>query len=171
MKEKDKPVIIAVSGIKNSGKTTLIEKLIPKLNNEGLKVATVKHDGHDFDADIEGTDTFKHRNAGAYGTAIFSKNKFMIIKEQKNTHEDELISYFNDCDVILLEGFKFSDYPKIEIVRKGNSSESVCNRETLLAIVSDVEELKNNKLKVIDINDIDSIAKLLIDYIGRCRIC
>ena len=171
MKEKDKPVIIAVSGIKNSGITTLMEKLIPKLNNEGLKVATVKHDGHDFDADIEGTDTFKHRNAGAYGTAIFSKNKFMIIKEQKNTHEDELISYFNDCDVILLEGFKFSDYPKIEIVRKGNSSESVCNRETLLAIVSDVEELKNNKLKVIDINDIDSIAKLLIDYIGRCRIC
>lgn len=171
MKEKNKPVLIAVSGVKNSGKTTLIEKLIPKLNNEGLKVATVKHDGHDFDADIEGTDTFKHRKAGAYGTAIFSKNKFMVIKEQKNTYEDELISYFNDCDVILLEGFKFSDYPKIEIVRKGNSSESVCKKETLLAIVSDVEELKSNNsdLRVIDINDIDSIAELLIDYIGRCR--
>lgn len=171
MKEKNKPVLIAVSGVKNSGKTTLIEKLIPKLNNEGLKVATVKHDGHDFDADIEGTDTFKHRKAGAYGTAIFSKNKFMVIKEQKNTYEDELISYFNDCDVILLEGFKFSDYPKIEIVRKGNSSESVCKKETLLAIVSDVEELtsNNNDLRVIDINDIDSIAELLIDYIGRCR--
>ena len=131
-----------------------------------------------FDADIEGTDTFKHRKAGAYGTAIFSKNKFMVIKEQKNTQEEELISYFSDCDVILLEGFKFSDYPKIEIVRKGNSSESVCKKETLLGIVSDVEELKeeyrenkNNELKVIDINDIDSISELLVEYIGRCRIC
>lgn len=173
MKEKNKPVLIAVSGVKNSGKTTLIEKLIPKLNSEGLKVATVKHDGHDFDADIEGTDTFKHRKAGAYGTAIFSKNKFMVIKEQKNTYEDELISYFNDCDVILLEGFKFSDYPKIEMVRKGNSSESICKKENLLAVVSDIEELKSNNhdLRVIDINDIDSIVELLIDYIGRCRIC
>lgn len=178
MKEKNKPVIIAISGVKNSGKTTLIERIIPKLNKEGLKVATVKHDGHDFDADIEGTDTFKHRKAGAYGTAIFSKNKFMVIKEQKNTQEEELISYFSDCDVILLEGFKFSDYPKIEIVRKGNSSESVCKKETLLGIVSDVEELKeeyrenkNNELKVIDINDIDSISELLVEYIGRCRIC
>lgn len=178
MKEKNKPVIIAISGVKNSGKTTLIERIIPKLNNEGLKVATVKHDGHDFDADVEGTDTFKHRKAGAYGIAIFSKNKFMVIKEQKNTQEEELISYFSDCDVILLEGFKFSDYPKIEIVRKGNSSESVCKKETLLGIVSDVEELKeeyrenkNNELKVIDINDIDSISELLVEYIGRCRIC
>ena len=178
MKEKNKPVIIAISGVKNSGKTTLIERIIPKLNNEGLKVATVKHDGHDFDADIEGTDTFKHRKAGAYGTAILSKNKFMVIKEQKNTQEEELISYFSDCDVILLEGFKFSDYPKIEIVRKGNSSESVCKKETLLGIVSDIEELKeeyrenkDNELKVIDINDIDSISELLVEYIGRCRIC
>lgn len=178
MKEKNRPVIIAISGVKNSGKTTLIERIIPKLNNEGLKVATVKHDGHDFDADIEGTDTFKHRKAGAYGTAILSKNKFMVIKEQKNTQEEELISYFSDCDVILLEGFKFSDYPKIEIVRKGNSSESVCKKETLLGIVSDVEELKeeyrenkNNELKVIDINDIDLISELLVEYIGRCRIC
>lgn len=180
MKEKNKPVIIAISGVKNSGKTTLIERIIPKLNNEGLKVATVKHDGHDFDADIEGTDTFKHRKAGAYGTAIFSKNKFMVIKEQKHTHEDELISYFSDCDVILLEGFKFSDYPKIEIIRKGNSTKGVCKKETLLAVVSDIEELriKNEKLqnncdelRVIDINDIDSVAQLLIDYIRRCRIC
>ena len=178
MKKKNKPVLIAISGVKNSGKTTLIEKLIPRLSDKGLKVATVKHDGHDFDADVEGTDTFKHRRAGAYGTAIFSKNKFMVIKEQKNTQEEELISYFSDCDVILLEGFKFSDYPKIEIVRKGNSSESVCKKETLLGIVSDVEELKeeyrenkNNELKVIDINDIDLISELLVEYIGRCRIC
>ena len=71
MKNSKKPVLIAVSGVKNSGKTTLIQKVIPKLNENGLKVATIKHDGHDFEADVEGTDTYKHKKAGAY--VIFSR--------------------------------------------------------------------------------------------------
>ena len=95
MKKKNKPVLIAISGVKNSGKTTLIEKLIPRLSDKGLKVATVKHDGHDFDADVEGTDTFKHRRAGAYGTAIFSKNKFMVIKEQKSSVNEGFATILN----------------------------------------------------------------------------
>lgn len=163
---KDKPLIIAISGVKNSGKTTMIEKLIPKLINKGIKVATIKHDGHDFDCDIDGTDTFRHKKAGAYGTAIFSKNKFMIIKEQKNTTEDELISYFQDCDLILLEGFKYSNYPKIEIIRKGNSEKSVCKKETLLAIATD-NDIDYGDIDVININDIDSIVNLIISVVKR----
>ncbi len=174
MKNSKKPVLIAVSGVKNSGKTTLIQKVIPKLNENGLKVATIKHDGHDFEADVEGTDTYKHKKAGAYGTAIFSKNKFMVVKDQNNTCEEELMSYFQDADVILLEGFKNSDYPKLEIVRKGNSDCSVCKKETLLAIVTDtivsnIDE-KNDNIIILDINDIDKIAEFLLEYIGRCSI-
>ena len=78
-------VIIAICGVKNSGKTTLITKLIQKFNSLGYNVATIKHDGHDFNADIEGTDSYKHKQAGAYGTAVFSRNKFLIVKEQKET--------------------------------------------------------------------------------------
>ena len=163
---KDKPLIIAISGVKNSGKTTMIEKLIPKLINKGIKVATIKHDGHDFECDIDGTDTFRHKKAGAYGTAIFSKNKFMIIKEQKNTTEDELISYFQDCDLILLEGFKYSNYPKIEIIRRGNSEKSVCKKETLLAIATD-NDIDYGDIDVININDIDSIVNLIISVVKR----
>lgn len=163
---KDKPLIIAISGVKNSGKTTMIEKLIPKLINKGIKVATIKHDGHDFDCDIDGTDTFRHKKAGAYGTAIFSKNKFMIIKEQENTTEDELISYFQDCDLILLEGFKYSNYPKIEIIRRGNSEKSVCKKETLLAIATD-NDIDYGDIDVININDIDSIVNLIISVVKR----
>lgn len=162
---KDKAKIIAISGVKNSGKTTLIEKLIPYLTREGLRVATIKHDGHDFDPDVKGTDSFRHRIAGAYGTAIFSDKKFMIIKEEK-TNEEELINYFSDADVILLEGFKYSNYPKFEIIRKGNSSESVCKRETLLGIISDIN-FEDEELEVIHINDIDKVAKLIIKYINR----
>ena len=172
MKNNKKPVLIAVSGVKNSGKTTLIQKIIPKLKEKGLKVATVKHDGHDFEGDVEGTDTYKHKKAGAYGTAIFSKNKFMVMKEQKDTCEEELISFFQEADVILLEGFKYSDYPKIEIVRKGNSEDSVCRKETLLAVLTDTVVRNINaedKTKILDLNDIDKIADLLIDYVGWCN--
>ena len=85
-----KQSIVVICGVKNSGKTTLITKLIPKFTSLGYKVATIKHDGHDFDADVEGTDSYKHKQAGAYGTAVFSKNKFMVVKEQKETDEFEL---------------------------------------------------------------------------------
>ena len=65
------PFLFAVSGVKNSGKTTLITKLIPIFVKYGLKVASVKHDGHDFDADVPGTDSYRHMKAGAYG-CLFS---------------------------------------------------------------------------------------------------
>ena len=72
----------AVSGVKNSGKTTLITKLLPVLTGQGLKVATIKHDGHDFQTDVPGTDTFAHFRAGAYGTVVFSDHKYMVVKQQ-----------------------------------------------------------------------------------------
>lgn len=163
-----KQSIIVICGVKNSGKTTLITKLIPKFTDLGYRIATIKHDGHDFDADIEGTDSYKHKQAGAYGTVVFSKNKFMIVKEQKDTNESELISLFPEADIIFLEGFKNSNYPKIEIIRKGNSSESVCNKENLIAIVSDIENNKRNldlENKVINLNNIDEIVEKIVKYI------
>lgn len=60
-----KPILIAISGVENSGKTTLITRLIPKLTSLGYKVATIKHDGHDFECDVEGTDSYKHKKVGA----------------------------------------------------------------------------------------------------------
>lgn len=163
-----KQSIIVICGVKNSGKTTLITKLIPKFTSLGYKVATIKHDGHDFDADVEGTDSYKHKQAGAYGTAVFSKNKFMVVKEQKETDESELIKLFPEADIIFLEGFKNSVYPKVEIVRKGNSCESVCNKDNLIAIASDIENNEKNldlENKIIDLNNIDKIVEKIIQYI------
>lgn len=158
-----KPILICICGCKNSGKTTLITKLIKKLCELGYKVATVKHDGHDFNADIEDTDTYKHRQSGAYGTAIFSKNKFMIVKEQKETQEQELISYFPEADLIFLEGLKNSNYPKFEIIRKDNSKISVCNKENLISILSDMDKIQDVE-KIINLNDIDLIVKEILKY-------
>lgn len=112
-----KPVIFAISGYKNSGKTTLTVKLVKRLANQGYQVATIKHDGHDFEPDVPGTDSYRHQKAGAYGCAVFSPNRWMVIQEQpaeeeRKIDEHTLIQMFPDADIILLEGFKHSSWPK-----------------------------------------------------------
>lgn len=131
-----KPVVIAVSGIKNSGKTTFLAHIIPLLKEKGLKVAVIKHDGHDFIPDVPGTDSWLLRTSGADCTAVYSDHCSMVIR-QEEPKLDELIEQLADCDLILLEGQKNSSYPKIELIRKGISSQNVCHKETLLAIATD----------------------------------
>lgn len=129
-------LILAISGFKNSGKTTLIQTLIPILNQKGYKVATIKHDGHDFKPDVPNTDTFKHRESGAYGVAIFSESRFMVSKDVQIT-EKQLINCFPEADIILLEGFKNSTYKKIEVIREAIESNPYCNN--VFAYYSDIE--------------------------------
>ena len=106
------PYLFAISGYKHTGKTTLITKLIPILTDRGYKVAVIKHDGHDFEGDVPGTDSYKHFQVGAYGTAVFSENKVLIHKRASGVDESILMHAFPEADIILLEGFKGSDYPK-----------------------------------------------------------
>ena len=110
------PFVFSVSGYKNSGKTTLICRLIPVLKRRGYRVAVIKHDGHDFVGDVPGTDSFRHRQAGACGCAVFSKKRILITKEIEEEDElpDEqmLFKAFPGADIILLEGLKGSSYPK-----------------------------------------------------------
>lgn len=105
------PLFYAISGLKNTGKTTLLTGVIAFLTNKGYKVAAIKHDGHDFIPDVPGTDSFRHREAGAYGSAVYSKNRFMVTKECEAASEILLAEAFPEADVILLEGFKGRAYP------------------------------------------------------------
>ncbi len=139
--------ILAVSGVKNSGKTTLIDRMIPFFTEKGLKVAVIKHDGHEFEADVPGTDSWKHKRAGAYGTAVFSATKYVIVKEEPDVTFEMLAACFSEADLILLEGGKFSDFPKIELVRREISREPVCASEHVLAYVTDL--LDERDLKVL----------------------
>ena len=145
MNRAENQLILAVSGVKNSGKTTLIGALLPELKKRGLHTAVIKHDGHEFQADIPDTDTWKFAQAGADGTLVFSGTKYMMIKYFPAPSAEELIGYFPEADVILLEGFKYSEYPKIEVIRRGNSSVSVCDPNYLLGVVTDFDktELKS----------------------------
>lgn len=110
------PFLFAISGYKNSGKTTLICRLIPELKRRGYRVAVIKHDGHEFIGDVPGTDSFRHREAGACGCAVFSEKRILITKEieagDECIDEQTLIKAFPEADILLLEGLKNSSYPK-----------------------------------------------------------
>ena len=155
-----KPYAAAVCGVKNSGKTTLLEKLVKELIRRGYRVAVVKHDGHEFQADAKGTDTFRMQEAGAYGTCIFSGSKWMAVKQEPQVNLDTLFALFEEADVILAEGLKDSGLPKLEVVRKGISSESVCNRENLLALVTDMD-LQLPGIPVLGLEEVCRCADLL----------
>ncbi len=154
-----KQYIIAISGFKNSGKTTVIQNIIPLLSLHGLKVATIKHDGHDFEPDVPNTDTYKHRKSGATGVAIFSDNKFMITKEV-TVDVPDIIKYFDDADIIILEGFKNSHYNKIEIVRSVINARPYCEHN-VLGYITDVT--LNTNLPVFQINDYGAIANYILE--------
>lgn len=159
------PVKLAISGVKNSGKTTLIERLIPYLKEEGLKIGVIKHDGHDFNPDVKGTDSYRHRKAGVDGNIIFSKNKYMLI-ENKNLEIEEILKFFTDYDLVLLEGFKNSNYPKLELIRSKNSKKPVTKAETVLAYITD---LNFTNEKTFPLDDIENIADFIYDYYKEMR--
>ena len=151
--------VIAVSGVKNSGKTTLIEKLIPALNTCGVKTVVLKHDGHSFAADREGTDTCRFLAAGAMGAAIFDGVKFQAVKYAAVTERD-LVALYPEAELILLEGFKWTDYPKLELVRRGVSEKPVCDPDTLLALVTDTD-CRIPDVPTYGFEDIEPLAELL----------
>ncbi|MCF0132305.1 MAG: molybdopterin-guanine dinucleotide biosynthesis protein B, partial [Blautia sp.] len=108
------PFVFCVSGIKNSGKTSLIEQLIPYFSEDGLRVGVIKHDGHDFNIDHEGTDSDRFSRAGAAVSAICSDTKYAVVAH-KPPKIEELLSHCTDLDIVIIEGMKYSDWPKVEV--------------------------------------------------------
>ena len=135
--ELKRPAVLAGSGLHNSGKTTLLEKLLPALRSRGLKVGIIKHDGHDFTPASAVTDCYRLRYAGAAGGAASSGLVFLLPVLFRLTEQD-LLALFerHGYDLVLLEGFKDSGWPKIEVVRKEISDTPVSFQP--LAVVGDI---------------------------------
>lgn len=133
------PPVVAVSGVKNSGKTTLLAALLPRLKAKGLRVGFIKHDGHDFSPDPAGTDSFRLRGLGADPVAVYSPHRYMITARREAMTVEDLLPHFQAVDLVLLEGGKDSPYPKIEVLRRDISSSPVCRPDTLLALCTDTD--------------------------------
>lgn len=134
--------IISIVGKSKSGKTTLIENLVPELKRRGYRVGTIKHDVHGFQLDREGKDTWRHAQAGVDTVVISSPQKAAGIKKvaEELTIDELVCQFLSDVDIVLTEGYKRQDKPKIEVFRAEIGGEPLCvDDDTLLAIVSDVK--------------------------------
>jgi molybdopterin-guanine dinucleotide biosynthesis adapter protein len=132
--------IICIVGASDSGKTTFLEKLIPLIRNKGYRVGTIKHDTHGFEMDHKGKDTWRHRFAGAQTIAISSPAQVATIRSTATEMElEELVArYFWQEDIVLAEGYKRSNYPKIEVYRAAVESKPICGpQDHLIAVVTD----------------------------------
>lgn len=143
MDDKDRkpliPVISIVGGGSNSGKTTLLEKIIREAKSRGWRVGTLKHDVHGFEMDRPGKDTWRHAQAGADIVAISSPQKIAILESVAEDQPlDEVIARIQGVDVIFTEGYKLGNKPKIEVFRSAVHQTLFCQPEELMAIVSDV---------------------------------
>lgn len=143
----------------NTGKTTFLEKLVPELKSRGLRVAVYKHDGHDFEIDKEGKDSWRMTKAGADVTLISSKTK-AVIMENRSIDPIELVSRIKDVDVIIVEGYKAGPWKKLAMRRSANGKDFPVAIEECFALISDtpVDTDKN----VFDINDVSGVAELIL---------
>ncbi|MDA8212768.1 MAG: molybdopterin-guanine dinucleotide biosynthesis protein B [Clostridia bacterium] len=131
--------VISLVGKSNVGKTTMMEKILREIKKRGWKVATIKHDTHGFDIDKPGKDTWRHAEAGADTVVISSPAKFaMISKVEQELTLDEIAERISGVDIIITEGYKRGNKPKIEVFRSGVYDELLCEPEELIAIASDV---------------------------------
>ncbi len=172
------PVFSAICGVKNSGKTTLTEGIIRTLTARGLRTAVIKHDGHEFECDIAGTDSSRFVEAGAFGAAVFSRGQIFVRKTGKypDTQDTsgtmrllrELTCAFPEADVILAEGLKGLPVPKIEVVRSAISQKPASNPEGRFLVVSDLSEAEIGE-KTLSFEDLESIADEILQNARRLQ--
>jgi molybdopterin-guanine dinucleotide biosynthesis protein MobB len=159
---------VAKSG---TGKTTLVERIIPRLKERGYKVGAVKHDAHRFDIDHPGKDSYRLTAAGADVMVISSAEKTALVERNTTAPpiEDLLSRFFAGMDIVLVEGFKKSALPKIEVYRKAWSGSLLCrgaeNDPTLLAVASDGP--LEVDVPVLDINEPGKIAEFIAGKLLR----
>ena len=154
------PSIVSIIGNSKSGKTTLIEKLVRELKSRGYRVATVKHTPQGMNFDESDKDSWRHLQAGSEATVITSQDKMVLIKPvTRDAALDEIAGIFDeDYDIILTEGFKQDNAPKIEVHRR-EAGPLLSNIEKLIAIATD--EPLETKARQFDLDDIKGLADLL----------
>ena len=157
--------IIKFIGFSGSGKTTLIEKIVKRLSDDGVKVATIKHDVHGLDIDKEGKDSYRYSKAGAQ-VSVVSSPEMAVFKVHKLLSLEEIISNVKDVDLIIVEGFSTDDkIPTISVARKETGKGIKGELDGIIAVVSDYSENELKDLgyngKTFNLDDIEAI----IDFI------
>lgn len=158
--------VIAFAGYSKTGKTTLIERLIPLLKRRGLKVGVMKHHQGDFEIDKPGKDSYRYTEAGAEVSIIAGSHGLAMVRQtdRELTLEQMVSGYLHGVDLVILEGFNAEKVPRIEVVRKGESGPLRCAGDPdLLAVVADGPV--DVPLPVFHRDDLEGIASFVVSRI------
>ena len=158
--------IVGIVGWKNSGKTYFVSKIIKKLKIKNYRVASIKHAHHEFDIDHKDTDSYIHRKAGSTQVIVSSSKRWVKITELNNLKEQTLnylLNQLSDTDIVIVEGFKNENHPKIEIIKKCNNDYLFNKISNIQAVISD--EKINTDLKQFKKNEIDNIVNFILEDI------
>lgn len=159
------PFVLGVTGWSGSGKTVLIERLIPALIARGLTVSTVKHAHHAADIDRPGKDSYRHREAGAVEVMLATERRWALMREHRAGEEprlSSLLARLAPVDLVLVEGFKRDRHPKIEVRRSALTSEPIWPGDpTIVALASDAP-VDDCRCPVLDLDDIPAIATFVV---------
>lgn len=165
--------VFGITGWKNSGKTTLTERLVRELVRRGRSVSTVKHAHHDFDIDQQGTDSFRHRAAGAGEVAIVSGRRWALMHELRGEDEprlEEILARLAPCDLVLVEGYKREPHRKIECRRTGaKDTAALSARDPGIVAVAADHPQPAETLPVFALDDIGAIADFIERTFGFSR--
>nr|WP_297401487.1 molybdopterin-guanine dinucleotide biosynthesis protein B [uncultured Marinobacter sp.] len=157
--------VIGIVGWKNCGKTTLASALIRELSGRGLTVNSIKHAHHGVDVDQPGTDSYKHREAGAREVILAGGQRFAIMHELRGADEptlDDLLARLGPCDWVVVEGFKSHLHPKIEVHRR-ECSHTPRYREDASIIAVAADYPADFSGPVFDVNDVSAIADFILN--------
>ena len=161
--------IFGITGKKNSGKTTLMERLVAELSARGYSVSTIKHTHHAVDVDQAGKDSYRHRAAGAQQVLLVSQSRWALMTETRNEPEpnlDEIIAQLAPVDLLLVEGYKRDAHAKIETHRHETGKGLMAKDDpTIMAVASDTSTLNIDR-PILDLNDTSQIAEFVLAQVG-----
>ena len=159
--------VYGIIGWKNSGKTSLMERLVAKITGQGFSVSTVKHVHHAVDLDQPGKDTFRHRTAGAREVVLASADRFALMVEHRGPEPElaAVLARLAPFDLVLVEGYKRDAHPKIEVWRAATGQPLIQPGDPLVRAVATDAALVL-PVPVLDLNDTDAVARFILAEVG-----
>ncbi len=162
--------VFGIVGWSGSGKTDLTTRVISFYSQKKIKVSSIKHSHHDFEIDKEGKDSYKHLNSGSNEVIIYNEKKWALISsiQRQKVSINKIIEKFEKKDqLILIEGLKYSNFPKIEVIRSSIKKPFIHKKDInikALVVDKEVSELKKSKLPIYKFSETEKISNFILEY-------